>query len=90
DNRSESRRFAYNVAPEEGDLKMVDGPQLESRLGGVKYRFHHAADAFFDSEEFDRANLGRLVLYSLIGLLVCEQLLAYSCGYHPNAKELAR
>ena len=90
DNRTESRRFAYNVVPAEGDLKIVDGPQLENRLPGVTFRFHHAADALFDSDEFDRANLSRLVLYSLIGLLVCEQLLAYSCSYHPSAKEMAR
>ena len=54
---TETRRFAYNVNPEEGNLKMVDGPQLESRLAGVKYRFHHAADAFFDSDDPDQADL---------------------------------
>ena len=57
------RRFAYNVNPEEGNLKMVDGPQLESRLTGVKYHFHHAADAFFDADDPDQANFGRTILY---------------------------
>ena len=84
----ESRHFAYNVAPEEGDLKIVDGPQLETRLGGVNYHFHHASDAFFDSDDSDQASLSRAVLYSLIALLVCEQLLAYSCSYHPMPEEL--
>jgi len=90
DGGESSRWFAYNVAPAEGDLKTVDGQQLESRLPGIKFRFHHAADALFGAGDFDRANLSRFVLYSLIGLLVLEQLLAYSCSYHPTAKELAR
>ena len=47
-------------------------------------------EAFVDAEDSDQANLSRIVLYALIGLLVCEQLLAYSCSYHPSAKELAR
>ncbi len=90
DGGDDARWFAYNVAPAEGDLKTVDGQQLEGRLPGVKFRFHHAADALFGADDYDRANLSRLVLYSLIGLLVLEQLLAYSCSYHPSAKELAR
>jgi hypothetical protein len=90
DNRSESRKFAYNVVPEEGNLKMIDGAGLETRMQGVPYQFHRAADAFFDAQDFDRANLSRFVLYALIALLVGEQLLAYSASYHPSAKELAR
>jgi hypothetical protein len=86
----DSHWYAYNVAQAEGDLKTVDGQQLESRLPGIKFRFHHAADALFAAGDFERASLSRLVLYSLIGLLVLEQLLAYSCSYHPSAKELAR
>ncbi len=89
DNRSETRRFAYNVAPEEGNLKMIDGPGLQIRLAGVPYHFHRSADAFFDAQDFDRANLSRFVLYLLIALLVGEQLLAYSASYHPTARELA-
>jgi hypothetical protein len=87
---TESRRFAYNVNPEEGNLKMIDGPQLEPRLTGVKYRFHHAADAFFDSDDPDQANFGRTILYMLIALLIGEQLLAYAISYHPSAREMAR
>ena len=90
EGREETRRFAYNVMPDEGDLKTVDGPQLETRLGGVKYRFHRAADAFFGADDVQRAGLSRLILYVLIGLLIGEQLLAYALSYHPTAKELAR
>ncbi len=90
DKSTETLKYAYNVSPEEGNLKIVDGPGLETRLGGVKYRFVPASDAFFDAQEFDRANMGRMVMYLLIAILVGEQLLSYSASYHPSAKELAR
>ncbi len=90
DSRAESRMFAYNVAPAEGDLKIVEPQQLESRLSPLKFRFYRAADALFDSDDFDRANLSRMVLYGLIVLLALEQMLAYSCSYHPTAREMAR
>lgn len=91
DNRdTEAKDFAYNVAAAEGDLKIVDGEQLGTRLSPVKFRFHRAADALFDTDDFDRSNMSRLILYALIGLLVLEQLLAYSCSYHPTAREMAR
>ena len=69
---------------------MVDGPQLESRLGGVKYHFHRAADAFFGSDDVKRADLSRFVLYLLLALLIGEQMLAYSASYHPKSREVAR
>ena len=86
----ESRRFAYNVVPDEGNLKIVDGPQLAERLTGVKYRFHHAADALFDSDESDRADLGRTMIYVLIAMLLGEQLLAYSASYHAARQAAGR
>jgi hypothetical protein len=89
-NINETRKFAYNVLPEEGNLKMIDGPELQTRLQDVPYHFHRAADAFFDAQDFDRANLSRFVLYALIAMLIGEQLLAYSASYHPSARELAR
>ncbi|HEX3999578.1 MAG TPA: BatA domain-containing protein [Pirellulales bacterium] len=87
---SEIHRFAYNVNPDEGNLKMMAGPDLESRLAGVKYHFHQVADAFFDADNPDQAGFSRTILYMLIALLVGEQLLAYAISYHPSPRETAR
>ncbi len=84
----ESRYFAYNVVPEEGNLKRLDGPQLAERLGGVQYRFSHATDALFDTDDADQANLSRTLIYILIALLLGEQLLAYSASYHTSSREM--
>lgn len=87
---TEVHRFAYNVDPEEGNLKIVTGAELESRLAGVKYHFHPVADAFFDIDDAEQAGMSRAILYLLVALLVGEQLLAYAISYHPPRAEMAR
>jgi len=80
---SETRRFALNVDPMEGDLAMLDGEQLASRLKGVQYRFEQASSFQFPPTEFVDSNLAEALLYGLILLLIGEQILAWSAGYHP-------
>lgn len=84
------RRFAYNVSPGEGDLHLLDGEQLAPRLAGVQYKFHRSQDLNYDPQDVAGFNLGRTILYILLGLLICEQLLAYSASYHTPRKEVAR
>jgi len=83
DGLPERRTYAVNVDPDEGDLARVEGPQLAERLTGVRYRQFRASD--FQTKDYDPNgyNLGDAVLYLLVALLVVEQLLAYSCSYHP-------
>ena len=42
-NAIETRRYAVNVEAAEGDLAVVSGEQLATRLEGVKYQFDYAA-----------------------------------------------
>ena len=83
DNSQEIRRYAMNVDPTEGDLAIVTGVQLAPRLEGVKYRYDQAAA--FQAATSDEAsnNLGEIILYGLILLLIGEQILAWSASYHP-------
>ncbi len=87
---NEVHRFAFNVDPEEGNLKTVSGAELQSRLAGVKYHFHSVADSFFDTDETEQAGMSRAILYFLLALLVGEQMLAYAISYHPPRAEVAR
>jgi hypothetical protein len=82
DNSVETRRFAMNVDPEEGNLAALDGEQLTRRLEGVKYQYERAS--LFQSTATDLAgyNLGELILYALVLLLIGEQVLAWSASYH--------
>lgn len=90
DGATETRRYAINVDPAEGNLKHVDGPQLASRLTGVKYEYHNAGDFAFDTRQLAGFNLGESLLYALVIVLLLEQVLAYFTSYHPKSLGGAR
>ncbi|MGE0608531.1 MAG: BatA domain-containing protein [Pirellulales bacterium] len=83
----EIQQFAYNVQPEEGDLKTVTGEHLAAAMPGFPFEYQQAS-AFQETGGRDVAgfNLGDGLLYLLILLLVGEQILAYSASYHPAVK----
>jgi hypothetical protein len=93
DNKTEKRRFAFNVEPEEGDLAALDQSQLAERLtkddakgnAGLKYQFDKASEFQTDQNDAARNNMRDAVMYALILLLIGEQMLAYTAGYHPRA-----
>ncbi len=89
-DQSESRRFALNVDPREGDLALLDGTELASRLPGLKFTFRRADQFALVTADSSRANLSDLILYVLIALLIGEQALAYAASYHPAAKSGGR
>ncbi len=83
DGREEVRGFAVNVDPEEGDLRVLDYSELASRLDGVPHEYQLAATYQYAAGEESGHNLGTILLYLLVALLVAEQLLAYAASYHP-------
>jgi hypothetical protein len=83
DNSVETRRYAMNVDPAEGDLAALDGRQLAGRLEGVKYQYEQAAVFQSTASELAGYNLGEAILYGLVLLLIGEQILAWSATYHP-------
>ena len=86
----EIRREAVNVDAAEGDLRALFGPELAARLQPeVKYQFDQAETFELALDQRAGYNLGDAVLYLLLALLIGEQLLAYSAGYHPAAREKA-
>ena len=90
-NKRETRRFAVNVNTAEGDLAALDGTELAKRLQPqVKYKFAQAAA--FELSAGDQAgfNLSQSILYFLVFLLICEQILAWSASYHPAAAGKAK
>jgi hypothetical protein len=82
DGSTETRRFAINVDPAEGNLRHIDGPQLAVRLSGINYEFHNAGDFAFNARQLAGFNLGASLLYALVIILLLEQVLAYFTSYH--------
>jgi hypothetical protein len=84
----ETRRYAMNVDPIEGDLAALDAQRLAPRLEGIKYRFERAAAFQSAASESADYNLGEVILYMLVLLLIGEQILAWSASYHPRRPAL--
>jgi len=84
DGSTETRHYALNVDPGEGDLAHLGAGELAERLKGVKYRYLRAGSFEYESGETAGRDLSEAILYGLIVLLVGEQLLAYSASYHPR------
>jgi hypothetical protein len=82
---NESRMFAVNVDPLEGDLNTVGKTELSAGLADVDYRFESAAE-FASDDGSQKSNLSQAILYALIVLLIGEQILAWSCSYHPTPR----
>jgi uncharacterized membrane protein len=75
-------RFALNVDPREGNLAVVSETDLAARLAPVKVEVSQAdQDVIADNEAANNFSLPLMVV--LVGLLLLEQLLAYSSSYHP-------
>ena len=83
---AKTRGYAVNVNVVEGDLTALNGQQLASRLQGVKYRYDQAASFESILSETTSSNLGELILYGLLLLLVVEQILAWSASYHISSR----
>ena len=86
----EVRRFAFNVEAEEGDLKALGGPELASRLEGIRYDYDQAAMFEYTDESLAGYNLSEFLLYLLILILIGEQILAWSASYHPPSRRQQR
>ena len=82
----ETRRYAVNVDPAEGDLKTATAEQIADGLAGVKYQFDQAASFQLAPGEIAGSNLGEAILCGLVLLLIAEQLLAWSASYHPTRR----
>ncbi len=85
---TETLSYAYNVAPTEGNLAVIDEQQMSDRLADVVYDFHRAGELAVGGSDAGQ-NLSETILYLLVALLIGEQLLAYSASYHPPRREAA-
>lgn len=80
------RLFALNVDAAEGDLETVSREQLAERLEGVKYLYKQASSFRDTQTDTAGSNVSDWWLVLLVLLLIGEQILAYSAGYHPPAR----
>lgn len=80
----ELRKTAINVEPSEGNLKLFGREKLDASLSGVPFEYAQASHFEADANDAGGTNLQEAVLILLVVMLVGEQILAWSCSYHPS------
>jgi hypothetical protein len=83
---TETRYYAVNVDPLEGNLQAMFEPDLRARLPDAKFEFAPAATFQSDNGDLSGYNLSQALLLALVLLLIGEQVLAWSCSYHPASR----
>jgi hypothetical protein len=78
----QTREYAVNVVPGEGDLRIEPSAELTRRLAGVQFELHDAADMTLNDQQLAGFQMGDALLATLVVLLLCEQLFAYMASYH--------
>jgi hypothetical protein len=83
DGNVDTRRYAVNVDPQEGDLVQTGTQQLLTNLDPVTAEVRFADE--FQSSAIEQAgfNQSLLLMCLLVVLLIGEQLLAYIASFHP-------
>ena len=90
-NKAETRVFAVNVDPAEGDLKALNGADLTSPpRAGPEIQVRLRLPDSRPSSTRPRPQPRHVLLIVLVVVLVLEQLLAWSCGYHVSAPAAVR
>jgi hypothetical protein len=82
--QADVRRFALNVDPEGGDLRLVDSKQLLTALDPVKVEIRAAEEFTYELAGLGGSNRSLILMGLLVMLLIAEQALAYSASYHPT------
>jgi hypothetical protein len=77
--------IAYNVPPEEGDLKLVADQELLASVGPVEHLTIQAPGSFdWIRSAAPGEDIRWSLLLLLVGVIVAEQALAYRLSYHPK------
>ncbi len=81
--------FAYNVAPEEGSMKLATDEEIRKHLEPeARVAIREYGDTSYIDEGVDPGQEVRnYLMYLLLFLLIAEQAMAYRLSYHPETAE---
>ena len=79
---AETTRLSINVDGSESEMALVDMPTLLSKVAPAQPNLVDWDQFNPEPEQNPVSSLGRLFLLMMVGLLVTEQVLAYSSSYH--------
>jgi hypothetical protein len=81
----QERWIAFNLPPQESDLKTASTADILARLGGdVPVQIHDPGTFSWIEGHSSSQEARSLLLLALLGALIVEQLFAYRLSYHPR------
>jgi hypothetical protein len=83
DGLERERLVAVNVDPDEGHLARSGREGLDKALAGVPFSYENAASIDPGARAQNGVSLVTPLLAILLGILLLEQLVAWSSSYHP-------
>ena len=82
DSSQEVRRYALNADTVESQMQLASSPKVLSCLESSQPKLVSWDEFNPEPNQKPISTLSRLLLILLVGVLVTEQLLAYSASYH--------
>jgi hypothetical protein len=83
----EVSRFAFNVDGSEGDMSLIEDEQILAGLKPVTVQIKTPGDYAGESMIQAGGSASFWLMWLLIGMLLAEQVLAFSASYHPAKRE---
>ncbi len=83
-NTFESRRYALNVDTNESKLDIMTRQKISKQFEASKAKISRWDQFSSDVQQNAASSLSKFLLIVLILILLVEQILAYSCSYHPK------
>jgi hypothetical protein len=87
DGEFDVRRYALNVDAREGNLDLSQPADLKQSLASTRADILSADELTLSASDEGGFSWSQFLMYALVALLIGEQLLAYSSGYHPPRTE---
>lgn len=88
DNTEDPEILAFNVPIEESEMTLADTTEMKQRLGsGSRIRIHEFGDFSWIKSRQAGQEIREMLLYLILAVLLCEQLLALRLSYHMNPSQ---
>jgi len=87
DGKIEVSRFAFNVDGSEGDMSLIEDELIVAGLKPVNVQIKTPGDYAGASMIQAGGTASFWLMWLLIGMLMAEQVLAFSASYHPAKRD---
>ncbi len=84
ENRAETQRFALNIDTSESQLEVMTRQAISKQYESASPKVSRWDQFSSEIQKNSTSMLSKILLLVLIFIMIVEQILAYSCSYHPK------